>query len=82
MQIDSEDLLARIRQEFPHQFEMARLHLLVDLLQPDNERLTAIVGQQEPPLSQTSVIPTAGFAGVARPYVRALDDEDGSRHGG
>lgn len=67
MQLDADDLLARIRQDFPVQYELAQLRAMVELLQADNDRLSA--------LNQ----PAFGSA-VARPYIRPADGDGEGRH--
>lgn len=37
--IDSDDLLARIRSDFPHQYEVSQLRCLVDSLTRENDDL-------------------------------------------
>lgn len=64
MQIDGDDLLARINKDFPVEYELSRLRTLVDLQAAEIERLTAL--------------PSAGYPTVM-PSVYQVDDTD-SRH--
>jgi hypothetical protein len=66
VQLDSEDLLARMRQDWPTEYELTRLRALVDAQEAEIQRLTALA-------------PSSTFAATApRPY--SLSDEEG-RHG-
>ncbi|MGX6605673.1 hypothetical protein ACWKSP_26595 [Micromonosporaceae bacterium Da 78-11] len=66
MQLNSEDLLARIRREFPAEYEIAQLRELTELQAAEIERLTALT---QPATSYTG--------SVARPY--SIEEE--GRHG-
>lgn len=62
MQLDGDDLLARIRQDFPVEFELAQLRCLADMQAAEIERLTALV-------------PTSSYATAStRPF--SLSDEE------
>jgi hypothetical protein len=66
VQLDSDDLLARIRQDWPTEFELSRLHLLSEVQAAEIERLTTLT--------------QASFSGSApRPF--SLSDEPEGRHG-
>jgi hypothetical protein len=71
MQIRSEDLLERIQQDFPNEYQWARLNLLVELQAAEIERLNAA--------AQPSYDPA-----VPRPYVleQHVGHGEESRHGG
>ncbi len=72
MHLDSDDLLARIRAEFPQEFDRARLGLLVDRQAEEINRLTAELEH----LRDNAALP----GGIARPFVGqypALDQEAG-----
>jgi hypothetical protein len=43
MHLDAEDLLARIRRDFPEAYELCQLRQLVDVQQAEIERLNALV---------------------------------------
>jgi hypothetical protein len=49
MHLDADDLLARIQHEFPHEYELARLHLLVDRQAEEIRRLSGLVSHQPTP---------------------------------
>lgn len=66
MHLDSDDLLARIRQDWPTEYELTRLRLLADVQAAEIDRLTAAQ-------------PGTFTGTAARPYVLG-DDE--ARHGG
>lgn len=77
MHLDSDELLARIRQDYPYEYEMAQLKTLVDALTRENEQLKAGQAPLLPRAGDTSVF----SASVARPYVTA-DQDESARHGG
>ncbi len=69
MHLDSDDLLSRIRRDFPVEFELSQLRQLADVQAAEIDRLSALV----PPTSSS-------FSGLApRPYV--LGDDQDSHHG-
>jgi hypothetical protein len=47
--MDADDLLARIRQDHPIEFELSRLSLLCEMQAAEIERLTALVPQSYTP---------------------------------
>lgn len=69
MQLDAEDLLEQMRQDWPLQYEVSQLRVLVRTQQDTIARLSSMT--PTPP----------AFTGATRPYsVPSLDEEDG-RHG-
>lgn len=66
MQLDSEDLLARMARDWPTEFELSRLRVLTEV---QATRIQELEAQQ----------PTSYSASAARPYVTALDDQDARR---
>lgn len=78
MQLDSDDLLARIRQDYPYEYEICQLRALVDAQAREIERLNAV---QNAPLLPRAGDTAVFSASAPRPYVtQGLDDE--GRHGG
>lgn len=84
MQLDSEDLLAQVRADWPAELELSQLRLLVtrqaEALQDRDEQIARMRAQLDrlvPPADSTSFASSA-----VRPYIPAdpLGDE-GSRHG-
>lgn len=81
MNLDADDLLAQVRQDWPVELEISTLRLLTERLQTENERLAAENGRLTASQVQMSY---SGSAGV-RPYVgsgsASVLDEDPARHG-
>lgn len=80
MNLDSDDLLGQIRNDWPHEFEWSQLRLLtskqaarIDEQDAEIERLNALLPRT------TTTYSAAG----ARPYVGSPlpDDETGAHHG-
>lgn len=79
MQLDSDVLLARIRQDYPYEYEISQLRTLVDALTAENEQLKA---NQVTPLLPSRAGDTSVFSASAPlPFVPQGQD-DGARHGG
>lgn len=66
MHLDADDLLARLRQEWPTEYELTHRQLVIEALTAENERLN----HENEQLRQTPAPP-----GIARPY------GDEARHG-
>jgi hypothetical protein len=62
MQLDSDDLIARFRQQYPVEFELVRLSALVEV---QAERIQQLEAQ----------LPTSYSATTARPYVTAHEQD-------
>lgn len=65
MQLDSDDLLQRIQQEYPVEFELARRGLLIEAQAAEIDRLRAQVQQAQ----------------TARPYAGFGNEEQGGARG-
>lgn len=76
MQLDSEDLIAQFKKDWPAEAEVSTLRLLVQVQAREIERLTASQAPLLPRAGDTSVF----TASVPRPYVQ--DQDEGARHGG
>jgi len=62
MQLDSDDLIARFRQQYPVEFELCRLSLLAEVQAARIQELEAL-------------LPTSYSASTARPYVTAHEQD-------
>jgi hypothetical protein len=79
--LDAEQLLERIRQEFPIQYELSSMRLLVDLLSQENEQLKAEKASQPPGFTPFADMPRpyAGSASVSSPGGTIPMNEDSGR---
>jgi hypothetical protein len=67
MQLNSDDLLAKIRQDWPTEFELSRLQLLTEVQDREITRLNGLL----PPASYSATSP--------RPYVLPVGEQEEPR---
>lgn len=67
MHLDSDELLARLREDWPTQFELSRLRLLADVQAAEIVRLSGLLPS------------TSYSASSPRPYVLPIDGQEDTR---